>query len=95
MNADHAQAGTATLFYIAKKNEWKVRETIRKSARKVVTALTPRRTEFPSSVKNGPIKSRAGRARIDDVPPTPRLKPEDLEKGLVAEVNVKKYFGQK
>lgn len=94
--ADHAtKAASATLFYIAKKNEWKVRETIRKSARKVVTALTPRRTEFPSSVKEGHGKSRVGRSKIDDIPPTPRLKPEDLEKGLSAKVHVKSYFGRK
>lgn len=60
-----------------------------------MTALTPRRSEFSSSLKDEPIKSRAGRARINDVPPTPRLKPEDLEKGLAAKVNVKKYFSQK
>lgn len=70
---------SAVLFYLAKKREWKVRENIRKSARRVVTALTPRRSEFPKSVKNG---TRGGRGvRIDDVPPTPRL-PKDLEKGL-------------
>ncbi|KAL0941790.1 uncharacterized protein CTRU02_204554 [Colletotrichum truncatum] len=76
--------GMAVLFYIAKKREWKIRETMRKSARKVVTALTPRRTEFPRSVKesNSPPRSHRGRTRLDDVPPTPRLRPEDLEKGL-------------
>ncbi|KEY64003.1 hypothetical protein S40285_04818 [Stachybotrys chlorohalonatus IBT 40285] len=80
-------ASTATLFYIAKKREWTVKETIRRSARKVVTALTPRRTEFPDSVKNfgGSSSSRRFRARIaDDVPPTPRLRPEDIEKGLAS-----------
>lgn len=75
---------TAALFFIAKRREWTMRETIRKSARKVVTALTPRRTEFPSSVKDGPVPSHRNRTRIvdDDVPPTPRIRPEDLEKGL-------------
>jgi hypothetical protein len=74
---------TAVLFFLAKRREWTVRETLRKSARKVVTALTPRRTEFPSSVKDGPIPSHRNRTRIDDdVPPTPRIRPEDLEKGL-------------
>jgi hypothetical protein len=68
---------TSVLFFIAKKREWTIRETIRRSARKVVTVLTPRRSEFPKSVKEG-------RSRLDDVPPTPRIKPEylDLEKGL-------------
>lgn len=68
------------LFYLAKKREWKVRENIRKSARRVVEALTPRRSEFPKSVKDGPRTGGRG-VRIDDVPPTPRL-PRDLEKGL-------------
>ncbi|KAH6982149.1 hypothetical protein BKA56DRAFT_672908 [Ilyonectria sp. MPI-CAGE-AT-0026] len=69
---------TTILFFVAKKREWKVKEALRKSARKVVTALTPRRSEFPSSAK----ESRRGRSRLNDVPPTPRLRPEDLEKGL-------------
>lgn len=74
---------------MAKKREWTVRETIRKSARKVVTALTPRRSEFPKSVKDGGSgnSSRNGRMnKLDEVPPTPRIKPEhlnlDLEKGF-------------
>lgn len=86
---------SATLFYIAKKREWKVRETIRRSARKVVTALTPRRSEFPSSVKDGLPKSRSGRTRVEEIPPTPRLKPEDLEKGLAAKINMKRFLHQK
>ena len=69
------------LFYLAKKREWKVRESIRRSARKVVTALTPRRSEFPRSVKERRPDGSRGRVRLDDVPPTPRL-PRDLEKGL-------------
>lgn len=73
---------TAVLFYLAKKKEWKIRESIRRSARKVVTALTPRRSEFPKSVKESSGRSSRGRVRLDDVPPTPRLRPEDLEKGL-------------
>ncbi|KAI0129548.1 hypothetical protein BJ170DRAFT_278079 [Xylariales sp. AK1849] len=76
---------SAVLFYLAKKKEWKIRESIRRSARKVVTALTPRRSEFPRSVKESGRTSR-GRVRLDDVPPTPRLKPEDLEKGLKSSI---------
>jgi hypothetical protein len=74
---------SSILFYVAKKREWKIRETMRRSARKVVTALTPRRSEFPKSVKESSpsgSKTRA-RSRQEDVPPTPGL-PEDLEKGL-------------
>ncbi|KAH8165834.1 hypothetical protein CIB48_g2410 [Xylaria polymorpha] len=73
---------TAVLFYLAKKREWKVRESIRRSARKVVTALTPRRTEFPRSAKESSGRSSRGRVRLDDVPPTPKLRSEDVEKGL-------------
>ncbi|KAK5995139.1 hypothetical protein PT974_03535 [Cladobotryum mycophilum] len=60
---------TATLFFIAKRREWTVRETIRRSTRKIV----------------------------DDIPPTPRLRPEDVEKGL-ASIDVKptdRKFGRK
>ncbi|KAK4248507.1 hypothetical protein C7999DRAFT_40252 [Corynascus novoguineensis] len=69
---------TSVLFFVAKKREWTVRETIRRSARKVVTVLTPRRAEFPKSVKEG-------HSRLADVPPTPRIKSEflDVEKGRV------------
>ncbi|KAI8631050.1 hypothetical protein F5Y19DRAFT_20192 [Xylariaceae sp. FL1651] len=77
-----AGTSTAILFYLAKKREWKVRESIRRSARKVVSALTPRRSEFPRSVKESSGRSSRGRVRLDDVPPTPRLRPEDIEKGL-------------
>ncbi|KAK4134928.1 hypothetical protein BT67DRAFT_347338, partial [Trichocladium antarcticum] len=72
---------TSVLFFVAKKREWTVKETLRRSARKVVTVLTPRRSEFPRSVKES--TGRGGRTRLDDVPPTPRIKPEylDLEKG--------------
>ena len=79
-DADKPIAASTALFFIAKKREWTVKETIRRSAKRVVTALTPRRTEFPKSVKN-PV-GRGGRMRLDDVPPTPRIKPSDLEKGL-------------
>ncbi|KAI0155197.1 hypothetical protein GGR57DRAFT_91871 [Xylariaceae sp. FL1272] len=83
---------TAVLFYLAKKREWKVRETIRRSARRVATALTPRRSEFPKSVKESGRSSR-GRVRLDDVPPTPRLRPEDVEKGL-AKQTIKQKQGR-
>ncbi|KAJ6442054.1 transmembrane alpha-helix domain-containing protein [Purpureocillium lavendulum] len=82
---------TATLFFIAKKREWTVRETLRRSARKVVAAITPRRTEFPDSVKESMGSSRRGRAKRDNsVPPTPRLRPEDVEKGLAKSTTTKK-----
>ncbi|KAF3071694.1 hypothetical protein TsFJ059_004023 [Trichoderma semiorbis] len=73
---------TATLFFIAKKREWTIKETIRRSTKKVATALTPRRSEFPRSVKGSTRSNRRGRTKLEEVPPTPRLRPEDLEKGL-------------
>ncbi|ROT36268.1 hypothetical protein SODALDRAFT_335344 [Sodiomyces alkalinus F11] len=83
--------GMAVLFYVAKKREWKIRENIRKSARKVVIAMTPRRSEFPKELKDSMPKSKRGHRKLsDDVPPTPRLGPEDLEKGIPAEVRGKK-----
>ena len=68
---------STVLWYIAKKRSWEIRATIRRSAKRVATALTPRRSEFPSSVKQGRRNSR----RLDDVPPTPKVKSFDLEKG--------------
>ncbi|KAK4166510.1 hypothetical protein QBC43DRAFT_206453 [Cladorrhinum sp. PSN259] len=78
---------SSVLFFVAKKREWTIKETIRRSARKVVTALTPRRSEFPRSVK----ESRGGRVKLDEVPPTPRIPQHiDLEKGLAAKAKKKK-----
>lgn len=87
----------AALFFIAKKREWTMKETLRRSARKVVTALTPRRTEFPSSVKEsmGGSSRKRGARLPDDVPPTPRLRPEDLEKGMtLTEIKAQKKKGR-
>jgi hypothetical protein len=65
---------------LAKKRSWEVRATIRRSAKRVATALTPRRSEFPSSVKDGKRNSK-NMSRIDSVPPTPKVRGSDLEKG--------------
>ena len=87
-----AIVASSVLFFVAKKREWTVKETIRRSARKVVTALTPRRSEFPRSVK----ESRGGRVKLDEVPPTPRI-PEhlDLEKGVARSKSGKKNYSRK
>jgi hypothetical protein len=47
-----------------------------------VAALTPRRSEFPKDALT-PRKSSKGAARLDEVPPTPRVNIRDLEKGNV------------
>ncbi|TAQ85988.1 hypothetical protein B7494_g5688 [Chlorociboria aeruginascens] len=62
---------SSVLWYIAKKRSWEVRKTIRKSARKVVTALTPRRSTFPKDVHGQ--RSSKGLTRIEEVPPTPKF----------------------
>ncbi|ATY66571.1 hypothetical protein A9K55_000608 [Cordyceps militaris] len=82
---------TATLFFIAKKREWKVRETLRRSARKVAAALTPRRSQFPDSVKRSmqapkPSRSQTASSRDGIV----RSSIEDLEKGYQQKDNGKK-----
>lgn len=71
------------LFYLAKKRSWEVRATLRRSAKRVATALTPRRTTFPKDALKVPQatkKKYPGRARMNDVPPTPRLTEHDIEK---------------
>lgn len=92
MTITPATVASSVLFFVAKKREWTVKETLRRSARKVVTALTPRRSEFPKSVKES-----GGRSRRDDVPPTPRIRPEylDLEKGLDKSKKKRTNFGRK
>ena len=71
-----------------------MKETLRRSAKKVVTALTPRRSEFPKSVKDS--VGRGGRMnKLDDVPPTPRIKASDLEKGNSSRFDKRTNFSRK
>jgi hypothetical protein len=70
---------SSVLFYIAKKRSWEVRKTIRRSAKKVVTALTPRRSTFPNDVRQK-RPSRSGMARIEEEQPASKQSFE-LEKG--------------
>ncbi|KAH8816195.1 hypothetical protein F5884DRAFT_663743 [Xylogone sp. PMI_703] len=67
---------SSVLYYLAKKRSWEIRESIRRSARRVATALTPRRSTFPKDVRGS-----RGLERIDEVPPTPKIRNHDLEKG--------------
>ncbi|KFZ11891.1 hypothetical protein V501_04521 [Pseudogymnoascus sp. VKM F-4519 (FW-2642)] len=73
---------SSVLFYLAKKRSWEIRASIRKSAKRVATALTPRRSEFPKNVRN-PKRNSRGMSKIDEVPPTPRITNEDLEKANI------------
>ncbi|KAH7336356.1 hypothetical protein BKA65DRAFT_553012 [Rhexocercosporidium sp. MPI-PUGE-AT-0058] len=70
-------AVSAILFYLAKKRSWQVRESIRRSARRVATALTPRRSTFPKDVHS---RSNRGLTKIDEVPTPRRAKTADVEK---------------
>ena len=54
-----SSASTAALFFIAKKKEWTAGQVVRHSVRRVVTAMTPRRTEFPQSVKRSAAPARS------------------------------------
>ncbi|RQM05992.1 hypothetical protein DH86_00002546 [Scytalidium sp. 3C] len=67
---------SSVLWYLAKKRSWEIRASIRRSARRVATALTPRRSTFPKDIR----KSR-GLERIDELPPTPKIRHDDVEKG--------------
>ncbi|KAF4627779.1 hypothetical protein G7Y89_g10375 [Cudoniella acicularis] len=69
---------TSVLWYFAKKRSWEVRKTIRRSAKRVATALTPRRSTFPKDIQSK--RSNRGLTKIEEVPNTPRI-PHDLEKG--------------
>ncbi|KAK0109765.1 hypothetical protein ONS95_002441 [Cadophora gregata] len=71
-------AVSAILFYLAKKRSWQVRESIRRSARKVATALTPRRSTFPKDVHS---RSNRGLTKIAEVPSPRRANTTDVEKG--------------
>ncbi|CEJ91064.1 hypothetical protein VHEMI06802 [[Torrubiella] hemipterigena] len=70
-------AVTATLFFIAKKREWTIKETIRRSAAKVKRVMTPKRTEFPDSVKR---QMGGSTGRRDRRPSTSRSSADDVEK---------------
>lgn len=74
------QVASSVLWYLAKKRSWEVRKTIRRSARKVATALTPRRSTFPKDIQQQ-RRSTRGASKIDEVPPTPKVRVSDVEKG--------------
>ncbi|KAF7122242.1 hypothetical protein CNMCM5793_000199 [Aspergillus hiratsukae] len=77
MNSQRAVSSTA-LFFVAKKREWTMRETIRRSARHVVqaikTPLTPRFPKVPEQLRRTQTKEDKKEARSH------RL--NDMEKGF-------------
>ncbi|RDA91270.1 hypothetical protein CP533_0638 [Ophiocordyceps camponoti-saundersi (nom. inval.)] len=76
-------ATTTTLYFLTKKREWKLRERVRKSARRVASVLTPRRAQFPNSVRRPATSSLSGRAQSTDKVPSlsSHTRLDDLEKG--------------
>ncbi|PHH75108.1 hypothetical protein CDD80_2628 [Ophiocordyceps camponoti-rufipedis] len=75
-------ATTTTLYFLAKKREWKLRERVRKSARRVASVLTPRRAQFPSSARRSANLSSNGRSKpTDKAPPSSHNRLDDQEKG--------------
>jgi hypothetical protein len=79
MVANNEIVVSSVLFYIAKKRSWEVRKMIRNSAKRVVIALTPRRSTFPKDVHQKRF-TRSGMSRIDEEPSSPKHS-RDLEKG--------------
>jgi hypothetical protein len=75
---------SSILWYLAKKRSWEVRKKLRSSARRVATALTPRRTTFPRDVQN-PRRSSKGLTKIKEFP---REEGADVEK---AQPRMKKF----
>ncbi|PMD54684.1 uncharacterized protein K444DRAFT_110889 [Hyaloscypha bicolor E] len=74
-------AVSSVLWYLAKKRSWEIRASIRKSARKVVTALTPRRSTFPKDIHSKRRSSRRLSTKLDDIPGSPKEGTPDVEKG--------------
>ncbi|PMD35210.1 hypothetical protein L207DRAFT_587522 [Hyaloscypha variabilis F] len=72
---------SAVLWYLAKKRSWEIRARIRSSARRVVTALTPRRSTFPKDMHSKRRSSRRVSTRLDDIPGSPKEANSDVEKG--------------
>ncbi|KAI9800946.1 MAG: hypothetical protein M1833_003083 [Piccolia ochrophora] len=76
--------GSAVLFYIAKKRQWEIRKSIRRSARRLTGNFSAaRKSGVPPTPRGG--KPKAGPRFNDAVPETPRTHRfntlQDLEKG--------------
>jgi hypothetical protein len=71
---------------------------MRNSARRVASAMTPRRSEFPKGAL-APRKGSKSTVNIDKAPPAQRINHGDLEKGKVSEQMEKTkkavYYGGK
>ena len=69
----------AILFYLAKKRQWKVRQTIRRTTTKVVRAMTPR---TPAKMTFGSPKSPGPGATTFSDKGRKTQKTRDVEKGF-------------
>ncbi|KAL4806370.1 hypothetical protein BDV18DRAFT_139339 [Aspergillus unguis] len=79
---------SATLFYIAKKRQWAMREALRRSAKQVVKAVkTPLTPRFP---RNQRPPTASGRREIRREVPMPKLyqRPTDVEKDAAVTTEV-------
>ncbi|KAL2853486.1 hypothetical protein BJY01DRAFT_65332 [Aspergillus pseudoustus] len=73
---------SAALFYLAKKNQWRMREKLRRSARQVGQALkTPLTPRFPRSQR--PYPRDRDRIPREAVRAKPQRLPTDVEKDAV------------
>lgn len=77
----------AVLFYLAKKRQWQVRQTIRRTTTKVVRAMTPR---TPAKMSFSPLSPRLDRQtttlaeKDKDRPRNNGLNIRDVEKGFTS-----------
>ncbi|KAL2002926.1 hypothetical protein VTN02DRAFT_5523 [Thermoascus thermophilus] len=81
---------SAILYLHAKKRQWKVRASIRRSARRVTEAIkTPLTPRFPKSPRVPPVPPRDPRREM----PQKKQEPPDLEKGLQDDIAPTKSHG--
>ncbi|KAI9771050.1 MAG: hypothetical protein M1835_006473 [Candelina submexicana] len=68
---------SAILFYLAKKRQWKVRQSIRRSARRLTGTFKPSSSSSSSRTPQSSSRKQPGLARIPETPQssTPRLAP--------------------
>jgi len=71
--ADKLAVGSALLFYLAKKRQWEVRKSLRRSARRLTGS-------FKTSGQTASRKQR-GLSRITETPLPPLSRRQDVEKG--------------
>ena len=69
-----ATVGSAILYYFAKKREWKLRERLRRSARSIKTALTPRATQTTFNRKDRGVSRVADDSPSTSPPPRSAMK---------------------